>query len=408
MLWDKQDRLKPDLAIIIAVAVLLVYGLMAVYSATQSANPIIQNNFGKQFIWMLVGIIVASTIMLIPFKFFYDQAYLFYAVAIFLLILVLIIGGGAGVKRWFYIGPLRLQPSEFAKLATLFALAKYASGQQRDMNNLRDLAIAFLIVLVPTLLIIKEPDLGTALVIMAIVLPVLFWAGLSLFTVFMLLAPLIVMVSAFTFTSFFIAMVTITAVMILSGRGPRVIIPNFLLNIFVGIMTPMLWGNLHAYQRSRILTFLGIEKDPQGLGYQVLQSKVAIGSGGLWGKGWTEGTQTQLRFLPEQHTDFIFSVIGEEFGLFGVIVILLAFLVILWRALNIAADSKNAFAGLVVVGSVVILAFHVLVNSGMTVGIMPVTGLPMPFLSYGGSAMLTNMVIIGLILNAGIRKFNYV
>ena len=407
MLWDREELKKPDYVFLFAFLSLLFAGLLIVYSATSGASPEIQQNFTKQAVWVLSGILLLALVSFLPIKFFYEAAVPFYVFSIILLIAVLFFGGGVGVKRWLILGPMRLQPSELAKIATLLWLAKYASDSKRDFKHIKNIAIAFSLVLLPTMLIMKQPDLGTALVFIAIILPVLFWAGLSLFIVFLLLAPLITLASAFNFYSFFITIIVIVGVMVASGRGAKIIIPNFLLNIGVGIVTPMLWSQLHGYQRSRILTFIGLEQDPRGLGYQVLQSKVAIGSGGLWGKGLLKGTQTHLRFLPEQHTDFIFSVLGEEFGFIGICIILGLFLILLWRALNIAHTSKNKFSSLIVIGACTIIAFHVCVNTGMTVGIMPVTGLPLPFLSYGGSSLLTNVILVSLIINAGRRRFQY-
>ena len=182
---------------------------------------------------------------------------------------------------------------------------------------------------------------------------------------------------------------------------------NFILNVAVGIIAPIAWNRLESYQQSRILTFLGLESDPHGIGYQVIQSKVAMGSGGFLGKGFMEGTQTQLRFLPEQHTDFIFSVIGEEFGFIGAFFVLLLFFIILLRGVAIAAKVRNRFTSLVIIGTVSVIALHVIINIGVTIGIMPVTGLPLPFLSYGGSAMWTFLFFIGLLLNGSIHKLEY-
>lgn len=407
-MFDREENLvKLDKGIIIATLLLIGCGLLSVYSATQGTNPVIVNNFSKQVGWVALGLIAMGVVILMPIKFFSDYAYVFYGVAVLTLVLTLFVGSGAGATRWLSLGPVGFQPSEVAKVATIFALAKFLVDERRDLKRVPDVALAFLIVLVPLGLIIKQPDLGTSLVFAALLFPMLFWAGLSFFTVFLFLAPLLTLAAAFNLTAFFLVMGFITGLMVLSGRKLRVIVPNFLFNVGVGIMTPILWSKLHKYQQSRILTFLGIEQDPRGIGYQVLQSKVAIGSGGAAGKGWLNGTQTQLRFLPEQHTDFIFSVIGEEFGFIGVMLVLICFFVLLWRSLKIAQQCKSRFSGLVVIGATVAIAFHVIVNTGMTVGIMPVTGLPLPFISYGGSALLINMILVGLILNAGRRQFQY-
>lgn len=401
-----QNFKKIDYPIFFSLLALLVFGLTAVYSATQNANPIIAPNFSKQMLWVTAGLVVLVITILLPLKIFYKYAYTAYLISIFLLILVLIIGGGE-VKRWFIIGPYRFQPAELAKITTVFALARFISKDERNLKRLPDILFAFLLVIIPMLLIIKEPDLGTALVFPVIVLPVLFWSGLSLFTIFLLIAPFLSLIAAFNLVAFFIVIGLIIGVMVVSGRNLKVIVPNFLLNVGVGIMTPIIWAKLLVYQQTRILTFLGLKQDPRGVGYQVLQSKVAIGSGGLFGKGLGEGTQTQLRFLPEQHTDFIFSVIGEELGFVGVAFVLLLFFILIWRALKIAYDCKSQFSSLIVVGAATVISFHVLINTGMTVGIMPVTGLPLPFFSYGGSAMLSNMVLVGIILNADLRRFQY-
>jgi rod shape determining protein RodA len=406
MMNPSKNFRRIDSPILFSLLILLVFGLLAVYSATRNVNPAIAHNFSKQLLWVLAGLVVLSATILLPLKIYYKYAYLSYIISVALLILVLIIGGG-DVKRWFFIGPFRFQPAELAKVATILALARFIAQEQRNLKRLPDFLFAFVLVLIPMLLIIKEPDLGTALVFSAIILPMFYLSGLSLFIIFLLVAPLLSLVAAFNLVAFFSVMGLIIGVMIISGRGLKVIVPNFLLNVGVGIMTPIIWAKLHLYQQSRILTFLGLEQDPRGIGYQVLQSKVAIGSGGFFGKGLGDGTQTQLRFLPEQHTDFIFSVIGEELGFWGVALVLMLFFILLWRALKIAFDCKSRFAGLVVIGAATVILFHVLVNTGMTVGIMPVTGLPLPFLSYGGSAMLSNMVLVGLVLNAGIRKFQY-
>lgn len=396
-----------DKVIIVCVLILMSVGLMAIYSATASraASEILQNNFTKQIIWFLLGAMIASALIIAPAKAFYNTAYLLYGASIVLLVLVLFIGGGKGVHRWFIMGPVHFQPSEVAKIATVLALARYLSSDVRNLGNLKELAVAFAMVIVPVGLIMKQPDLGTAIVLCAMLIPILFWAGLSPFVVFLIVSPFVAVVSAFNFFTFVLAMLLIIGVLFLAKRPLPVLITVFIVNIFFGALTPSIWNKLHDYQKTRILIFLGLEQDPRGTGYQVAQSLVGIGSGGFWGKGWLQGTQTKLRFLPEQHTDFIFSVVGEEFGFFGVTIILITFFVMLWRALQIASELKNRFLSLTVIGCAAILGVHVVVNTGMTVGIMPVTGIPLPFLSYGGSALLTNMVIIGLILSAGMKRY---
>ncbi|MGH7494002.1 MAG: rod shape-determining protein RodA [bacterium] len=402
--WRELDKI-----IVVCVLILACSGLMAIYSATsmQEASEILQNNFSKQVIWLLLGVMAASAVILAPTKTLYDAAYGLYAVGVVLLVLVLFFGGGKGAHRWFIFGPVHFQPSEVAKIATILALARFLSAEGRDLSRVKDVALAFGFVALPAAFILRQPDLGTAITLLAIYLPIMFWAGLSPFVIFLVASPVLAVISAFHFYSFLAAMILIIGVLFLTKRRLSVLVSVFILNIFVGAITPSLWNRLHDYQRTRILIFLGLEQDPRGTGYQVAQSQVAIGSGEFWGKGWVQGTQTKLRFLPEQHTDFIFSVIGEEFGFFGVTIILLTFFTLLWRGLLIAGEVKNKFLSLIVVGCVSLIGVHVIINTGMTVGIMPVTGIPLPFLSYGGSSLLTNMILIGLILSASTRKFQY-
>lgn len=394
-----------DISILAATLILIIVGLLAIYSATLTNHP---ENFQKQLLWSILGVfIILPVIILTPLQFFYKYAYTIYGFTILLLFLVLIVGIGSGAKRWLSLGFVTIQPAELAKIGTLLALAKFLSHEKVNFKRIRDFIIPFFLILLPLGLIISQPDLGTSLVFLALLLPMLFWAGLSSLYLFIMLAPVLSFISAFNYYSFLFTMIVICPVLFFAQRGIRFFLINFVINIVAGIFTPILWNSLKGYQQKRILTFLGIMTDPHGLNYQVIQSKVAIGSGGFWGKGFLQGTQTHLRFLPEQHTDFIFSVIGEEFGLIGAIFILALFLLILWRSINLASIVKSRFSSLLIVGGMVILVFQIFVNVGMTVGILPVTGLPLPFLSYGGSSLMTNLTIIGLILNASYRKFVY-
>lgn len=398
-----------DKMIVAAIFILVAIGLMAIYSATTAINTpaILKDNFAKQVIWFTIGVMLASVMVIAPMKFFYKYAYWFYGIGVALLVLVLFIGAGKGSNRWLVIGPLRLQPSEIAKIGTILALSRFAAGEGIDLRRLRDVGLMFAIVLVPALLIIKQPDLGTAIVFFSLAIPMLFWAGLSPFIIFVLLTPLMAMLASFHAYSFFLVIALILGVLVWLRTRLWIIMAVFAVNVAVGVVTPKVWEGMHDYQRNRILTFVGVSEDPKGTGYQVNQAKVAIGAGGFWGKGWQRGTQTQLRFLPEQHTDFIFTVIGEEFGFFGVSFVMMVFLTLLLRALIIAASAKSKFSSLVVIGCVTSISVHVIVNMGMCVGVIPVVGIPLPFLSYGGSALWTNMVIAGLILNAGVRRFQY-
>ncbi|NIR51179.1 rod shape-determining protein RodA [candidate division KSB1 bacterium] len=409
MFYENNLMRHLDKGILLSVFVITVCGLFAIYSATHGSEAQIGHvTFKKQLIWTAIGIVALAATIMTPIRFFHKYAFGIYGFSMVLLILVLLVGTGSGAKRWISFGSVWIQPAEFAKIGTVLALAKYLSHDNRNLEDAREIIVAFGLVLLPVVLIIRQPDLGSGLVFWALVLPVLHWGGLSPIIMFILVAPLVSLICAFNYYSFLIAMIVISLVLILSRRGMVFFLTNVILNIGVGIATPFMWNLLKQYQKKRILTFLGLNTDPQGLGYQVIQSKVAIGSGGFLGKGFLQGTQTHLRFLPEQHTDFIFCVIGEEFGFIGVMVILALFLYLILKSLNIAVSVKSKFLSLLVFGGLLILLFQITVNIGMTVKIMPVTGLPLPFLSYGGSSLLSSLIISGLILNASRRRFEYI
>jgi rod shape determining protein RodA len=397
-----------EYGLILVVLLLVLMGLLAIYSVSYQVElPVLKANFTRQILWFFISVVILVFAVIIPTRAYQASAFWLYFITIIFLILTLVLNQGSSVTRWITIGPMRFQPSEFAKIGVILALARYLSHEKRNLNKLKDIAISFGIVLLPFLLVAKQPDLGTALVFLAVILPVLFWAGMPSFFLLLIVAPLIVMIASLNYYTYFLAMILIAVALLFFKRGLFSSILIMILNIVVGIVTPILWNHLHEYQKHRILTFLGIEMDPHGLGYQVIQSKVAIGSGGFWGKGILKGTQTQLRFLPEQHTDFVFSVIGEELGFIGSLFVMILFLILLLRGIYIASKVRNKFSSLMVIGAIAILGFHIIVNIGMTVGVMPVTGLPLPFLSYGGSFLIVCMILTGIIINASIRRFKY-
>ncbi len=396
---------KIDWAIFLPVVFLLGVGLLSIFSATYFSHQ--QEYFNRQVVYALLGIGLMLFLNFLPFKTIVKASYLLYFLSLLSLLLVIIMGvKGYGAERWLKVGSLRFQPSEFAKIATVMALARYLSGSQRDVNNLKHLLMVFIIVLLPFALIVKQPDLGTSLVFLALLIPMLYVAGVSWFVIFVLVPPLITMLVAFNIY-FYVAWLAIILVILLLTRQKLYLkILVFLQHLAVGSLTPMLWNSLKGYQKKRILTFLNPENDPQGAGYQIIQSKIAIGSGGIWGKGFLRGSQSQLNFLPAHHTDFIFSVLSEEWGFLGVTVILFVFLFLFLYLLWLSNSVKSDYARLMLVGLVTILSFHTLINIGMTIGFAPVTGLPLPFFSYGGSFLLTTCGAIGLALNFSKNKFN--
>jgi rod shape determining protein RodA len=395
-----------DVVIIVCVLIFALSSLLAVFSATFATESVIWNSiFSKQLLWVIVGLFIGAAITFIPPAWIANSSYKLYFILITLLFLTYFLGSGAGSRRWLNLLGFHVQASEFMKPVLVMVLARFLAKDYRTPDRPDVLFAVSMLVFLPFILVLQQPDLGTSLVYLIVLLPVLYWRGLSLFVIFVLCSPIITFFASFNFWTFFIVILLISAILYLSRRGPAFFTAIFLLNITIGIIAPIAWNSLHAYQKQRILTFLGLSSDPQGVGYQIIQSKVAIGSGGLLGKGLLQGTQTQLRFLPAQHTDFIFSVIAEELGFIGAILLLAVFMIFLIRGIYIASTTKDQFAALLTFGLVTIFAFQVVVNIGMTVGIMPVTGIPLPFISYGGSSMLTCMIMAGLIANTSLHRY---
>jgi len=396
---------KIDLSITFLVSLLVTIGLIAVYSAT-SFSGVQSTYFQKQLIFASIGFVLMIAVAFIPFRFLQRFAYPFYGLSIFLLILVYFVGvKGFGAERWLSLGAIKIQPSELAKLATILAAAKYLSNRDAGINKLKHFSVVLLLVMVPFVLIVRQPDLGTSLVYAALLVPLIFWAGLRWFPLFLIISPIFTVLSSFNVILLVIWLLIILAILYFSRQKILMIIGILIIHIGVGLTTPMLWDQLKPYQKNRIVTFINPEKDPRGAGYQIIQSQVAVGSGGIWGKGFLNGTQTHLKFLPAQHTDFIFSVIAEEWGFMGVITILLIFILLLLYLINLASAVRSTFSSITLLGIASVLFFHIFVNIGMTVGVAPVTGLPLPFISYGGSFLLSIMLMVGVAQNISHNKF---
>jgi rod shape determining protein RodA len=292
------------------------------------------------------------------------------------------------------------QPSEFAKLTTVLALSAFLARTSITLTRTRHLLLAIGIAIVPMALVLAQPDLGTSIVFFAMLLPVLYWAGASNFVLAAVLAPILAAAGAlFGMLTFLIMLVIAGGLLYITKQNRFAAAVAFGLTLAVGLSVQAVYERLPAYQQKRISTFLDPGSDQKGAGYNVYQSKVAIGSGGLLGKGYLQGTQTQLNFIPEQWTDFIFCVPGEEFGFVGASVVITLFIGLLLHGIRVAGLSKNKFASAASVGITGIFATHMLINIGMSMGLMPVIGIPLPFLSYGGSALIANMAMVGLLMN---------
>ncbi len=360
----KRALRRIDFVLLFAAIGIIIYSLIVISSATHVNTPGEERYWfvQRQGIFALLNVIIAILFLNFDYRGLAQYGKQLYIINLIMLAAVMLFGHAAlGAQRWIQIGPISLQPSEFSKLIMIICLASILENRVGQLNSLSDLLPIAAYIGVPFLLVLKQPDLGTSLVFMAIFFGMVIIAGIRWKILFGL--------------------------------------------CIAGIASlPLLWQFLKDYQKMRIMVFLDPNVDPLGSGYHIIQSKIAIGSGLLFGKGLFEGTQSQLNFLPENHTDFIFAVVGEELGFVGAVVLLLLYLIIFWRGFQIAKDASDTFGRLLAVGITSMLAFHVLVNVGMTTGIMPVTGIPLPLMSYGVSALTTDILAISILMNIYMRK----
>jgi rod shape determining protein RodA len=399
---------KFDLWLIIPATMLICIGLAAIYSSTIN-HPAVHNNFQRQLTWGIISLIIFFITYSLPtnsLKYIGVPAYL---LSIVLLLAVLVIGRKvSGAKSWLYLGGIGFQPSEFAKIGTIFAVAAFLSRSNSNIESLKDIAIALTIGLLPVALILLEPDMGTSITFLGLILILLFWKGISLFGLFVVLSPGFVALSSLFGIYYFIGALVIVLILLLLFQKDILTSGSILaLNLGAGFFTEIVFKALSPHQQNRIQSFIDPGADPLGAGYNAIQAKVAIGSGGLFGKGFLAGNQTQLQFIPEQWTDFIFCVIGEEFGFIGSFFVLGLFMVMILRILKIATLAKDEFLSLVLVGILVIYFIHLMINIGMVIGIMPIIGIPLPFVSYGGSSLVVNMFLLGIAANVYRTRKNY-
>ncbi len=405
--WKPMRRLgalELDWPMLIAALGLMAVGLFTVYSAT-SVPGSHEGLWQRQLMWAGIAIFIASIIASIHFRIYDSLAYPLYAFSLVFLVAVLFFGSSAyGAKRWLDLGFIKFQPSELAKIATVMALARRLDDPKLDLRRFRHWFPPLLIALVPFVLVMKEPDLGTSLAFPIILVAMYFWAGMPVSHLVFGLSPVFNVALFFvTGSLWWFAGLFGALLVVLRPRAP-VLVALVILNGSVAMVLPRMWEGLHDYQKRRIETFLNPGQDPHGSGYQIIQSKVAIGSGGVVGKGYLKGTQKALAFLPMRHTDFIYSVVGEELGLWGAMTVVILYALLLLRGYTVALRCRHGFGSLMAVGLVTALFYHVMVNMLMTIGWAPVTGLPLPLLSYGGTALIVNGVQIGLLQNLALRR----
>ncbi|MBI3802359.1 MAG: rod shape-determining protein RodA [Nitrospirae bacterium] len=365
---DRRSIAGYDWLLFVVVILILGMGVLSIYSVTFAPAAMRTPLYIKQVYWIVLGWVVFLVMAWIDYHEIARFAYPIYAVTVVLLLAVLVMGRSAqGAQRWLSLGFMSIQPSELAKISLLLVSAKYFSDYYPKRGlNFRQLLLPGGLVLFPMLLILKQPDLGTALAV----------------------------------SSVFFAMV-----LVIGFRSKFLIYSSLLSLMMFPFLWQFFWNHLKDYQRERLRTFIDPTNDPMGTGYHIIQSKIAVGSGGLFGKGLFGGTQSQLKFLPESHTDFIFSVFSEEWGFVGIVVLfVLFFFLVLW-GIEIAYKAKDALGSLLAVGVVGLISFYFLVNVGMTLGVMPVVGVPLPLMSYGGTSMVTTMGLLGLLFNVKLRRF---
>ncbi len=358
---ERRFMARFDWVLLFLTLLLAGVGLANLYSASAGTGIYL-----RQLSHLGIGLAALVLVVAIPYQRIYSAAYVLYLINILALLSVLFLGTvGGGSRRWLSLGPFNFQPSETMKVTLILALARYCHTKESfGLFNLKNLLFPLLLILVPAALVMKQPDLGTALLLAAIGGSVLLFHGIRWQTISIL------------------------------GLG------------IIGALIPV-WQNLKQYQRQRVLTFFDPERDPLGSGYHIIQSKIAVGSGGRWGKGFTHGTQSQLRFIPEHHTDFAFSVLAEEWGFVGSMVVLGLFGLLLFWSLSVSYYARDRFARLVSFGIMTVIFWQMLINIGMVTGLLPVVGIPLPFISYGGSSVVVILVGLGLIMNVSMRRYSF-
>jgi rod shape determining protein RodA len=353
-----------DFALFLAAVAIVIFGCTMIYSASKGGRSG-TSYVERQLVWAVIGLVAGAVVASVDYGILQRISGKLYAINLVMLVAVLIAGASSkGAQRWIGYGAIRIQPSEFAKIILIIALATFVVRRMEKIRTFETFALSFLYLSVPMLLIFKQPDLGTSLVLLAVWLSMLFVMGTDIKNVLIFAAACAIL----------------------------------------GFAVFHVHGVLKEYQKNRLVSFVDPMADPRGSGYHVTQSRIAIGSGQLVGKGFLGGTQRELRFIPEQHTDFIFTVVGEELGFVGSVTLLLLYFVLVWRGLHIMSATEDAIARAIAAGVVGMFLFHIVVNMGMTLGIMPVTGVPLPMFSYGGSSLMANLMAIGLLEGISMRR----
>jgi len=426
----RENLYRIDYLLVGVVALIVIIGCLLIYSG--GFDPIEKTNNGlykRQIIWFIIGFILMVVFAFINYHQLGDYSHYIYIVLFLLLCATLLGGSIRNIKAWLYFGTFSIQPAEFMKLGAVIFLARVLEVRERDIKNFREIILASVVFMIPVVVIFKQPDFGTAVLFIPILFTMLFVGGADithLASIVLISAISLIVPMAITYSEWagdetpnilfdffkntkiliivsliflFIAAVTFVLRHIYNKKlFRRIYIPCGVLSF--GLLGSLIIQNFfHLYQKKRILVFLNPDLDPQASGYHIIQSKIAVGSGGFTGKGFLRGSQSQLGFLPEKTTDFIFSVAAEEWGFIGAVILLLLLGFVLFRGVQTALEARDKFGALLASGITATIFMHIMINVGMVIGIMPVTGLPLSFVSYGGSNLLMSMISIGILLN---------
>jgi rod shape determining protein RodA len=393
------NRKKFDYTMAIMLAIIIIMGIVAIYTA--STSKIGEQISVKDYWWrqLLFAVVLTGSLFLLfklPLPIFDIVIVPLYILNMVFLILVLFTPAINGSHRWFNLFGFSYQPSESAKLLTILLTARILAKEH--LSEFRQLTYGFLCVLTPVLLIIIEPDFGTTLMFWISLLAMFVAAGIPAFYILLMISPIISIVASFHWVFIVLWMLGFILILMWFRLSWVTVTVAAIFNLFLALIMPVFWSGLKDYQQNRILTFLDPTRDPLGAGYQIIQAKIAVGSGATLGKGWLEGTQKNMNFLPEHHTDFIFSIIGEEFGFIGSMLLLLMFFLLYWRITVAIREIRVKERKIAVAGIFGYLMFQTFINIGMNIGLVPTTGIPLPFISYGGSNLLINGLAVGIIL----------
>ena len=433
-----KDRIKIDYVLLITTVVLVILGILTIYSVGSSSSEVraMEKQYIKQIYWAVAGFIIFGLLLLVNYQKLGEHAFLIYIGSVLLLILTLLIGKRIrGSRSWITLGGgFGFQPSEFVKLGIILSFAKFLEKNNEKIKDIKTVILALLIVFIPVALILLQPDFGTALVYIPVAFVMLYFAGIRTSHLLSFLIILAIAVVLPLFTTYFQLIHSSKTMFIETLSETTVIVKISLifgvlflilfglykfvksdiiyramiifLIFFVGLLLSALLNDfLKPYQKQRLIVFINPKIDPFGSGYNIIQSKIAIGAGGLFGKGLKGGTQSQLGFLPERSTDFIFSIFAEEWGFTGSFFLLVMYALFIYRGIAIIYNAKDIYGTLVASGIVGMFLFHIIINMGMTVGIMPITGIPLPFMSYGGSFLITSLASTSILFNIEMRRY---